>query len=45
MNLINKVLSCNKFDSDEVQAREEKKYKNLFRGVSKDNLHKAIVFV
>ena len=34
-----------KFDKDEAPAREEKNIKVLFRGVSKDNPHKAIVIV
>ena len=33
----------NKFDEDEALAREVKNIKVLFRGVSKDNPHKAIV--
>ena len=33
----------NKFDKDEAPARAEKKIKVLYRGVSKDNPHKAIV--
>ena len=36
---------ANKFDIDEAPAREEKNIKVLFRGVSKDNPHKAIVVV
>ena len=35
----------NKFDKDEVPAREDMNIKVLFRGICKDNLHKAIVFV
>ena len=35
----------NKFDKDEAPAREEKNIKVLFRDVSKDNPHKAIVVV
>ena len=35
----------NKFDKDEALAREVKNIKVLFRGVSKDNPHKAIVVV
>ena len=35
----------NKFDLDEAPARKAKNIKVLFRGVSKDNPHKAIVVV
>ena len=35
----------NKFDKDEALAREVKNIKVLFRGISKDNPHKAIVVV
>ena len=34
-----------KFDMDEAPARAEKNIKVLYRGVSKDNPHKAIVIV
>ncbi len=34
-----------KFDIDEASARAEKNIKVLYRGVSKDNPHKAIVIV
>ena len=40
-NLFNE--SINKFDLDEAPSREEKNIKVLFRGVSKDNPHKATV--
>ena len=33
----------NKFDKDEASARAEKNIKVLYRGVIKDNPHKAIV--
>ena len=35
----------NKFDLDEVPARKAKNIKVLFKGVNKDNPHKAIVVV
>ena len=35
----------NKFDLDEAPARKAKNIKVLFRGVSKDNPHKAIMGV
>ena len=35
----------NKFDKDEAPAREEKNIRVLFRGVSKNNPHKAIAVV
>ena len=37
--------SVNEFDLDEATARKAKDVKVLFRGVSKDNHHKAIVGV
>ena len=37
--------SVNKFDLDEAPARKAKNIKVLFRGVSKDNPHKAIMGV
>ena len=42
-NLFDKWV--NKFDLDEASARKAKIKKVLFRGVSKDNPHKAIVVV
>ena len=42
-NLFDKKV--NKFDLDEALARKAKNLKVLFRGVSKDNPHKAIVVV
>ena len=35
----------NKFDLDEAPARKSKNIKVLFKGVNKDNPHKAIVVV
>ena len=42
-NLFNEWV--NKFDLDEAPARKAKNIKVLFKGVNKDNPHKAIVVV
>ena len=42
-SLFNKWV--NKFDLDEAPARKAKNIKVIFRKVSKDNLHKAMVLV